>query len=300
MRFVKRFLECEVYMEFVIKNHFLEATINSHGAELVKLVDSDGVNRMHTPTADTWNRVSPILFPQISRMPNSEYMVNGTVYNMTTHGFIRDSELELVNHTETEITFKYSENDKTLIMYPYEFALYVTYVLKNNILEVLFKVENPSDVNVYYMLGGHPGFRVPLYDEESYNDYSLIFEEKETCKKMCVVDGFIANVYEDCLIDTNIIELNHNLFKDDALIFKGLKSKYIDIVSKNHNKKIRFHYSDFDILAIWSKTEDNCNFVCLEPWNGIQKDFVKEHEKMGVLVIQPHDFRKHSFKIEVI
>ena len=63
-------------MEYIIKNEFLEAIINSHGAELIKLIDIDGVNRMHSPSSDTWNRVSPILFPQISRMPNSEYVVN--------------------------------------------------------------------------------------------------------------------------------------------------------------------------------------------------------------------------------
>ena len=58
-------------MQYIIKNEFLEATINSHGAELIKLIDSNGINRMHLPSSDTWNRVSPILFPQISRVPNS-------------------------------------------------------------------------------------------------------------------------------------------------------------------------------------------------------------------------------------
>ena len=123
-------------MKYIIKNNYLEATINSHGAELVKLLDCDGVNRMHTPSGDTWNRVSPILFPQISRMPNSEYMVNGKIYKMTTHGFIRDNELEVVEHSDSEITFKYCNNEKTMVMYPYEFVFYVTYSLNKNVLDV--------------------------------------------------------------------------------------------------------------------------------------------------------------------
>ena len=89
-----------VTMLYTIKNEFLEATISSHGAELVKLVDKDGINRMHTPSDDTWNRVSTILFPQISKMPNSEYKVNGISHKMTTHGFIRDNELELVSKSK--------------------------------------------------------------------------------------------------------------------------------------------------------------------------------------------------------
>ena len=287
-------------MEYTIKNEHLTAVINSHGAELIKLIDSDGVNRMHTPSNETWNRVSPILFPQISRTPNSIYSVNGQIYKMTTHGFIRDNELEIVNHLDTEVTFKFVHNDKTKEMYPYDFIFYVTYKLIRSKLEVSFKVENISSEKMFYMLGGHPGFKVPLYDDEKYTDYSLVFEEKETAKKMCVVDGFLANKYEDCLIDTSIINLNHNLFIDDALVFKGLKSKFVDIVSKNHNKKIRFYYSDFEILAIWSKVKEDVNLLCLEPWNGIQKEFVLEHEKMGVLELEPNEFSSYQYIIEVI
>jgi galactose mutarotase-like enzyme len=285
-------------MEYIIRNEYLEATISSHGAELIKLIDKDGINRLHTPSDDTWNRVSPILFPQISRLPNAEYKANDNIYKMTTHGFIRDNELELVNCCETEITFKYSHNEKTLIMYPYKFNFYVTYKLLDNTLVVIFKVENPSDEVLRYMLGGHPGFKIPLYENESYSDYSVIFEKKETVKRMCLVDGFLANKYEDYYLDS--INLNHNLFIDDALIFRGLNSNYVDIISKNHNKKIRFHFAGFEILAIWSKTKENCDFLCLEPWNGIQKEFVLEHEKMGVLEIEPHNISCSCYKIEVI
>ena len=287
-------------MEYIIKNKYLEATISSHGAELIKLIDSDGINRMHTPSDDTWNRVSPILFPQISRTPGLEYNVNGQTYKMTAHGFIRDNELDVVSYTKEEITFKYSNNEKTLLMYPYEFNFYVTYKLINNVLKVTFKIENPSDKKLFYMIGGHPGFKVPLHDNESFSDYNVTFEQKETVKRMCVVDGFLANVYKDYLNNSNIINLSHNLFIEDALIFKNLKSSYVDIVSKNHNKKIRFHFSDFEILAIWSKTNEHVNLLCLEPWNGIQKEFVKEHGKMGVLEINPHDTSCYSYQIEVI
>lgn len=287
-------------MNYIISNDYLKATISSKGAELIELLDIDGINRMHTPSVDTWNRVSPILFPQISRMPNSIYKVEGLTYRMVSHGFIRDSELEVVDQKTSEITFKYSHNQDTLSIYPYEFTFFVTYKLNNNVLEVLFKIENPSDKPLLYMIGGHPGFKVPLYETENFTDYSLLFKKKETVKRMCVVDGFIANKYEDYLFDQDIINLNHNLFKDDALIFKDLRSSYVDIISCNHDKKIRFHFSEFEILAIWSMVEENINLLCLEPWNGIQKNFVQEHEKMGVLEVEPKSFSTFEYKIEVI
>lgn len=285
-------------MEYIIKNEFLKATILSHGAELIKLVDSDGVNRLHTPSADTWNRVSPILFPQVSRIPNSEYKVNGKIYKMPMHGFIRESELELVNQTDTEITFMYHYSEKSLQIYPYAFLFYVTYKLVENTLEVSFKIENPSNEVLRYMLGGHPGFKVPLYDDELFSDYYVEFEKNEITKRMVLVENFLADKYEDYVLDT--IDLNHKLFSDDALIFRNINSNYVDIISKNHNKKIRFHFGGFEILAIWSKPEEHVNFVCLEPWNGIQKNFVKDHENMGVLEVKPKSESYFSYKIEVI
>jgi galactose mutarotase-like enzyme len=285
-------------MDYIISNKYLEATISSYGAELRKLIDKDGINRMHAPSEETWNRVSPILFPQISRIKNGLYKVKDKNYKMTTHGFIRDTELELVNHCESEITFKYSTSDNTLLMYPYEFIFFVTYKLINNVLEVIFKIENPSNKNLLYMLGGHPAFKVPLFENEFYSDYSIIFEKKEVTKRMFLVDGFLASKYENYFLDK--INLNHKYFIDDTLIFRGLTSKYADIVSKNHDKKIRVHFSDFEILAIWSKEQENCDFICLEPWNGIQKNFVIEHENMGVLEIAPYSFSQFSYKIEVI
>ena len=285
-------------MEYIIRNDFLEATISSHGGELIRLIDSDGINRMHIPTNDTWNRVSPILFPQISRMPNSEYKVKGQVYKMSTHGFIRDYELELINQTDIEITFMYHYSAKSLQMYPYAFIFYVTYKLIDNVLEVNFKIENPSNEVLRYMLGGHPGFKIPLYDNELFSDYYVTFEKKEISKRMILVDNFLANKYEDYVLDT--INLNHKLFTADALIFRNINSNYVDIISKNHNKKIRFHFDGFEILALWSKPEEHVNFVCLEPWNGIQKNFVKDHENMGVLEVKPKSESCFSYKIEVI
>ena len=286
-------------MNYTIQNKYLKATIATKGAELRELYDSDGLNRMHTPTNDTWNRVSPILFPQVSRIINGEYKVDGKLYNMTTHGFVRDAIFNVVECCDDKLTLSYSFNEETLKMYPYEFILEVTYELIDNKLNVLFKVINPMNKKLLYMLGGHPAFKVPLYNDEKYCDYSLTFEKEEEVRQMILVNNFLANNYEEVKIDKPI-KLEHSLFTNDALIFKDLKSNYVDLVSSNHNKKIRFYFSDFKILAIWSKLEENCDFVCLEPWNGIQENFVAEHSQMGVLEVENNSFTTHKFTIEVI
>lgn len=287
-------------MIYTIKNDYLTAQISSKGAELISLVDKDNINRMHTPNSETWNRVSPVLFPQVSRTPGFVYKVKGKEYNMPAHGFFRNMELTPFAILEDEISFKISDDEETLKLYPYHFEFVVTYKLEDNKLCVLFDVTNKDEKELLFMIGGHPGFKVPLFDNENYEDYYLKFEEKETVDAMQVVDNFLANVYKPCLVNEDKISLRHDIFNPDAIVMRGLKSAYVDLLSNKNNKSIRFYFKDFEILAVWSLMKENANFVCLEPWNGIQKEFVADHEKMGVLSLKAYQSKQYTYTIEVI
>ena len=46
--------------------------------------------------------------------------------------------------------------------------------------------------------------------------------------------------------------------------------------------------------------KQEANFVCLEPWNGIQKDFVLQHDKMGVLSLGVDQRKTMSYTIEIV
>lgn len=287
-------------MEYIIKNQYLTATIDSKGAELRTLVDQNQINRMHIPSVDTWNRVSPILFPQVSKTRDLLYTVEGKEYHMPMHGFFRDLQLTPIIYKEDELVFEIKETEETLKIYPYCFEFKVTYKLIDNALKVTFKVSNKGKKEMLYMLGGHPGFKVPLYENEQYSDCYLKFEEKETVDAMQVVDGYLANEFKRALTNEDVIVLKHEMYNPDAIVLKDLKSSYVDLMSYKNDKVLRFHFKDFEILAVWSLMKENANFVCLEPWNGIQKKFVKEHEKMGVLSLKENEEKEFSYTIEII
>lgn len=287
-------------MEYILKNKYLKVKIASLGAELQEIIDQDNINRMHKPNKLSWNRVSPILFPQISKTRDLLYKVDNKEYHMPAHGFFRNMEHQAINYSDDKIIFCLKDNEETLKLYPYHFEFYVQYELIENKLKVSFNIINTDNKIMYYMIGGHPGFEIPLYNDEKYEDYSVVFEKKETSRAMQVVDGYLANVYKPYLNNENTINLNHDLFNPDAIVLTDLQSKYVDLVSKNHQKKIRFYFSDFKILAIWSLQQDNATFVCFEPWNGIQKDFVVEHEKMGILSLDSKQSSNYSYIIEII
>ena len=115
--------------------------------------------------------------------------------------------------------------------------MFVTYRLEENVLSVEFKVVNADEKLMYFMLGGHPGFKVPLYENEKYDDYYLKFEKKETVEKTKLNGNYLSNMTEPFLHNQDIINLKYKMFNPDAFVMKNLKSKYIDLLSKNHQKE---------------------------------------------------------------
>ena len=65
--------------------------------------------------------------------------------------------------------------------------------------------------------------------------------------------------------DKKTIPLSTEIFKNDAIIMKGLKSKKITLKKKDTNKPVlSLYYEGFPYLAIWSKPK--APFIVLAPW----------------------------------
>lgn len=287
-------------MEFCLKNKYIKCHISSLGAQLLDLYDADNLNRLHDGNEAYWKGRSPILFPFISRFINGEYMYQGKTYKIGTHGFAKLKEFQLISYKENELILMLEDDEETLSVYPFHFQFLVRFSLKENQLLVDFEVLNVDEKKMYFMLGGHPGFKTPLYENEQYSDYQLVFENLENAKKNVLDGNFLSNVYEPFLHDEKVIPLQYKMFNPDAYVLQGLTSHYVDLMSKNHNKKIRFYFHDFQILAIWSTLNVDSPFVCLEPWNGLRKEIVPDLEKMGILELEPREQYTCGYTIEVI
>ena len=281
-----------------IKNNFITATINDLGAELISL-KFNNIDILNNPITSTWNKVSPILFPVVSKLHDESYLVDETTYFISKHGFARNMIFDVVLKNESSITFKLSSSSETLKYYPYNFELYISYIADNANLKVNIKIKNTDNQNIYFMIGGHPGFKVPFYDNEKYEDYYLEFENHETCTNRLVLNGSISNEYIDYLKNENKIKLQHDLFDNDALILNNLSSKYVDIRSNNHKEYIRFYFKDFETLAIWATNTDSTRFVCLEPWSGINIDYQKINDKIGSNKLNIKEEKTFTYSIQI-
>ncbi len=183
-------------------------------------------------------------------------------------------------------------NEKTLQNYTSRFEFVIGYTLNGNELIIEYKVKNKDNKIMYFSIGAHPGFRCPLQSGECFEDYYLEFSQKETVHKYLLEKGLVSNRTAMVLSNNNIIPLAYDLFKDDALVLKALKSNSVTLKSRKSSKTVTVKFDGFPYHGIWSKPDSGASFICIEPWYGIadaaggKKQFIS---KEGILSIQPEE-----------
>ena len=95
-----------------------------------------------------------------------------------------------------------------------------------------------------------------------------------------------------------IINLTSETFKEDALIFKNLKSENVALKTENETYSVNVRIIDWPYLGIWAKA--SAPFVCIEPWQGIADydNFSGPVEsKEGILILEPGKKLNKSFEM---
>ena len=253
----------------IIGNETLNVSIATLGAELQSIYNKQtGLEYLWDANPAFWPRRSPVLFPVVGGIKNGGYDYKGKTYHFNRHGFAKEMEFSVENKSDISATFVLKTSDASLKMYPFYFKFFIVYSVKGNELEVKYVVENKGTELMYFSVGAHPAFKVPLTPNEKYDDYYLSFNEEEKAGIYPIAaDGLILNSSVPCLEDTNELPLTKELFYNDALIFKNLKSTSISILNKNNSNGLTVSYEGMPYMGIWSFK--NADFVCIEPWCGL-------------------------------
>ena len=286
-------------MLYKIANKSFILEVNSYGAEANSLVyNSLDILRKKD---EIWGRIAPLLFPIVGCLKDGYTIIDGKKYSITKHGFLRDHDLKLVEKTDSKITLVDRYTIDTLKMFPFKYEAYVTYELFDNSVKTTIKIKNVDNVSFKYNIGGHPGFRCPLYDDESFEDYRIVFDREES---------FYTPTYENDLWNfkkpnytfdkVKEIKLDYKYFIPDAFVVKGVKSRTVSLLNKK-SKGIRFHFDGFNTIAFWTKP--NNKYLCFEPWNGYDDLVCSDHDynkKEELIEIKPGEEKEVSYTIEVI
>lgn len=289
---------------FQLANDLLKISVKPKGAELCEITSIKNKNEfMWHADPNIWESHAPNLFPIIGCLKHDEYTFNGKTYKMPKHGFVRHNrDIQLISQTENSLIFSLKYNEELLKLFPFKFEFIITYTLKDNTLEVNHRVKNLDNQTIYFSVGGHPAFKCPLYDNENYTDYNLVFETEETSKThlLNLDNGLVTNQTKPAFDTKNSIQLRPSVFNDDALIFKDLKSRKVSLVSKTYGEILNVSFKDFKYLGIWAKP--NAPYVCIEPWLGIADHENTTQEltkKEGIIKLPQNETFNASYSIQI-
>ncbi len=289
-------------MTISLENDDIKVEIKSKGAELRSIIKKEnGLQYMWSGDPSVWGKTSPILFPIVGTLKDDSYVYDDKSYTLSRHGFARDAEFEIIRQERDEAVFLLKDSPGSLKNYPFHFELFVHYTLDNNVLKVNYEVKNRGITDMYFSLGAHPAFKVPLTEGTVYEDYFLEFDSIENASRWPInKEGLIEHTPEPFLNNTKRIDLTHNLFERDALVFKDIHSHKISLKTNLNSHGIDFYFEAFPFLGLWAAKGGD--FVCIEPWCGIADSVGHDQllvNKEGIQVLPANEGWKRDWHVRM-
>ena len=252
-----------------IENKDIRISVAEKGAEWQSLVDkSSGKEYLWSADAQFWAKKSPVLFPIVGALKNDTYHFKNNSYHLKRHGFAREMDFELQYQDEQSLHFLLKSGPETLANFPFDFSFKIIYRIDGKKCLICYEVLNTGSQTMYFSVGGHPAFAVPIFEGTCYNDYFLKFNEIEHLNRWPIsASGLLQKDSVPFMDGSDRILLNKELFASDAIVLKQPNSTKVSLLSNTSQKGIEMDFSGFPYLGIWAAP--GADFVCLEPWCGI-------------------------------
>ena len=289
----------------VLENNELRVEILNKGAELKSIRSKkDGTEYLWQANDEFWGRHAPILFPIVGKLKDDRYSLDGQTYAMSQHGFARDRVFSITEKQSNSIALTLADDEASFYIYPFKFELTIEYKLIGNRLMVSYLIKNLDAKNpMYFAIGAHPGFNLPLDDRTSFDDYFLEFSPKRTRKFIPVTEEVLLKYDEKKDVTDSIYPLTRELFADGVLIWETMEPTRIELKSNKTRKSVVLEYSKMPYLGIWSTYPQEAGFICIEPWCGIADTYDsngKYDEKLGVNTLPPETNFQSSYQMTFV
>lgn len=273
-------------MLHTIQNEFLTVSAEEEGAQLSSILGTDGTEYLWQGDARYWSDRALNIFPYVARLTDGRYQLDGREYTMAIHGIAPYRRFTLTEKTDTAMVLALDSDEETYRAYPRKFRFSIRYALNGNSLEVTYQVENRDERTMYFGLGGHPGFDVPLAHGKAFADYRLRFEAECTPKRV----GFTENCFLDGtdsdfpLEGGRVLPLRHALFDDDAIVLKDMVRQVT--LEADSGPSVTVSFPQMPYLGIWHWPRTDAPYVCLEPWSSLPsvQDQVAVFERQADLI----------------
>ena len=286
-----------------IRNYAMTVTIDEVGAQLMSITAADGTEYLWNGDPAYWAGRSPILFPYVGRLTNDRYTYGGKEYEMTRHGFARRAAFSVQAQGKDHITLHLEDTPESRKSYPFAFHFDVSYVLEGSTLVIVYATENMDGKVMFFGLGGHPGFRVPLEEGKAFSDYRLTFAQPCRPWQVLLSDNYMVSGHETPYELENGVDLplRHELFDHDAIILKNF-ARSVTLSAGEGTRGITLSCPKMRYLGVWHQPKTDAPYVCLEPWVSLpsRQDIVEDFSQQNDLIaLSPGEMYQNRWSITV-
>lgn len=289
-------------MIHTIQNAFLKVSVAEMGAELQSIQNAEGKEFLWQGVAPYWEQRAINLFPYVGRLTEGTYRMDGNLYKLPIHGFAPWVAFSLTEKGEDYMVFTLTDNEELYAQYPRHFVFRICYKLEGNTLSICFSVENRDEKTMYFGLGGHPGFCVPMEEGDAFSDYRLRFSPCKPKKVDFTEKCFITETESDFpLVDDQFLPLSHRLFDNDAIVLKDIPREVV-LEKAGGKHRICVSFPQMPYVGIWHTTKSDAPFVCIEPWCSLPstQDQIAEFEtQKDLLSVAPGETYRNDWSITI-
>ena len=252
-----------------ISNDVLSATISPFGAEL-RSVRMDGVEYLWQQEPGRPSGLAPVPFPICGSLNQGRYTFEGREYALPVHGFGKTSLFRAECAPDgASATFTLESDNATRAVYPFDFALAITFRLDGHTLFVDALVTNRCDAVMPFAYGGHPGFNVPLGGEGAFEEWFLEFGPETSPEAFEFGAGGLITGRRHAfqLSPGGRLPLQHDLFNTYGL-FLAKTGGSVTLRSEKSPHSVTVRHPDMPDVGFWHAPGE-MPFLCIEPWTGM-------------------------------
>lgn len=218
----------------------------------------------------------PILFPFAGKTLNDRYEVDGKVYYMPMHGFLKNRTFA-VKRVESDCAELWIKNDQAVMdrNYPFEFKFFIFYQITNESLLIKTEIYNNSKKTLIHSLGWHPYYRVTDLASVKLKHHMKTRYDYFVCKDLDAettinINQPLDNVYCNPILNMYQFDNPKDGYSVECVMDKSYKS-----------------------IVVYNGTSGS---VCIEPWCGIPNT---ANNRRFIDEIQPNCSKEYSLQFKL-
>lgn len=271
-------------MLYTIENEFLTVSVSDKGAELQSIRSKDGTEYLWQGDATYWSDRALNIFPYVARLVDETYEMDGQRYRLPIHGFAPYATFVCKEQLPQRLVMELQDDPEIYKQYPRHFSFSIIYQLQESHLLITYRVENNDTKTMYFGIGGHPGFNVPLESGLSFEDYQLRF--KDACEPRRIVfteDCFLTGTTKEfTLQDGSVLPLQHSMFDQDAIVLQDM-AREVTLESPKGKHGVTVTFPQMQYVGFWHWPKMDAPYVCIEPWRSLPAT----ENQITVMELQP-------------